>query len=485
MQLNEYEDWYSKRYRRTSSALTTFFIILADMIAIMLCIGAGFFLVKIAYLSHIINSGIDFKSFVTYWPYLPAFIVIFSFNNLYPGASMAPAEELRRISSSSLVVHTGIILSRFIYFLKFDTVSAALVISFVCSTLGLLVVRSIMRSFLSASGLGGIPAVIYGAGYTGRAVVDKLLSNKNAGYVPVLILDDDTEKGSEYQGIPIIHDTGAGPEIVKRLNIKMAIVAMPSLSHYETRKIFIDSVSAFRYNVMIPDISSVTNIWMRVRDFGGILGFATSHRLNMFWNLWIKRFMDLSIVLFGSIIFSPVLLCLVILVKLSSPGPVLYSQERIGEKGKRFKAYKFRSMVADADAKLEQLLAQDPEAKAEWEKNQKIKNDPRVTGIGKFMRKTSLDEIPQFINVFKGEMSLVGPRPIVENEIEKYRDDFMRIFSVRPGLTGLWQVSGRSDTNYADRVSFDTYYLQSWSVWLDLWIIYKTFGVILQGRGAY
>jgi Undecaprenyl-phosphate galactose phosphotransferase WbaP len=449
------------------------------MLSIMLCIGAGFFLIKITY------GRIAFKSFVTYWPYLPAFIVVFFLFNLYPGASLAPAEELRRVSYSTLIVHTGIVLSRHIYYLKFDTVTAALAISFVCSAIGILVGRTVMRSFLSVSGLGGIPAVIYGAGYTGRALVDRLLANKNACYVPVLILDDDAEKGGEYRGVPIIHDTGAGPEIVKRLKIKNALVAMPSLSQPELKNLITTSVSAFRYNVLIPDIYSITNIWMSVRDFGGILGFATSYRLNMFWNLWIKRFLDISIVLFGSIIFFPLFLCIVILVKLSSPGPVLYSHERIGQKGQRFKTYKFRSMVIDADEKLKQLLAQDSGVREEWEKNQKIKNDPRITLIGRFLRKTSLDEVPQFINVIKGEMSLVGPRPIVDSEIEKYGADFRRIFSVKPGLTGLWQVSGRSDTNYADRVSFDTYYLQSWSVWLDIWIIFKTMGVILKGSGAY
>jgi Undecaprenyl-phosphate galactose phosphotransferase WbaP len=477
--LKEYENWYRKRYRRTSSALTAFFIIIADMLAIMLSIGIGFFFVRITY------GSINFKSFVTYWPYLPAFIVMFSFFYLYPGASIAPAEELRRITGASLIVHTGIILSRSIYYLNYDTVSTGMAISFVFSMLVILIGRTLMRNFLSASGLGGIPAVIYGAGYTGKAVVDKLLSNKNAGYIPVLILDDDKEKGSQYHGIPIIHDTGLGPEIVKSLKIKMAIVAMPSLSQKETKNILINSVMAFRYNVLIPDIFSVTNIWMSVRDFGGILGFVTSNKLNMFWNLWIKRLMDISIVTLGAIILSPLLICLAILVKITSPGPVLYSQERIGQRGNRFKAYKFRSMVIDADIKLKQLLAKDSNAKEEWEKNQKLKNDPRITIIGKFMRKTSLDEVPQFINIFKGEMSLVGPRPIVTNEIKKYGDDYERIFSVKPGLTGLWQVSGRSDTNYADRVSFDTYYLQSWSVWLDLWIIYKTIGVVLQRRGAY
>jgi Undecaprenyl-phosphate galactose phosphotransferase WbaP len=455
------------------------------MISIMLCIGAGFFLQKILYLTNIIHHGINFKSFVTYWPYLPAFITVFAINNLYPAASLAPAEELRLVSYSSLIVHTAIVLSRFIYYLGFDTVSAALAISFLCSLVGILAVRSVMRSFLRLSGLGGIPAVIYGAGYTGQAVADKLLANKKSGYVPVLMLDDDKRKGGEYRGIPIINDTSLGPEIVRRFNIKMAVVAMPSLSHRELKKLITGSVSAFRYTIRVPDIYSINDIWTSVRDFGGILGFATANRLNMFWNLWIKRLMDVFIVLAGSLVLSPVLLLTAIAIKLSSPGPVLYSQRRIGQNGKHFNAYKFRSMVADADKKLKELLDTDKNARKEWDQNQKLKNDPRITGIGRFIRKTSIDEFPQFINVLKGEMSLIGPRPIVDNEIEKYGSDFQRIFSIKPGLTGLWQVSGRSDTNYTDRVSYDTYYLQSWSVWLDIWIIFKTFGVILWGRGAY
>jgi Undecaprenyl-phosphate galactose phosphotransferase WbaP len=237
--------------------------------------------------------------------------------------------------------------------------------------------------------------------------------------------------------------------------------------------------------MLIPDFFKNTNIWMSVRDLGGILGLATSYRLNMFWNLWVKRLIDIFIVSVGGIIISPILLTIAVLVKCSSPGPVLYRHKRLGYQGKAFTAYKFRSMVADAEEKLHALLESDSNAKSEWENQHKLKKDPRITAIGKFLRRTSLDELPQLINIFKGDMSLVGPRPIVESEVKKYGEDYHRIFSVKPGLTGMWQVSGRSDTDYSERISFDTYYLQSWSVWLDLWILYKTIGAVLKGRGAY
>jgi Undecaprenyl-phosphate galactose phosphotransferase WbaP len=452
---------------------------IADLFGVMISFGAGFFLVNLYDL-----SAINFKSFITYWPYLPLFIVVFQIAHLYPGVSLAPAEELRHFCIGSLMAHGGIILSRYIEDGEFDPISVAFIISFVFSTMILLICRSIMRAILQKSKLGGIPAVIFGGGTTGRMVVDRCLRHRN-GYVPVLILDDDPATGEEYQGVPIIHDTGIGPELVKRYNIKMAIVAMPRLDRKVLAHLLNYSVSSFRYNVLIPDFFSITNIWMSVRDFDGILGLATSQKLKMFWNLGTKRFIDLSIVILGGIIILPWLFLFALLIKLSSPGPVLYGHTRRGLNGKHFKAYKFRSMVVDAKEQLEIMLESNPQIREEWETNHKVKNDPRVTGIGRFLRRTSFDEFPQLINILKGEMSLIGPRPVVDEEVEKYGEDYDRIFSVKPGLTGLWQVSGRSDTNYAERVAFDTYYLQNWSVWLDLWILYKTFGVVVRGKGAY
>jgi len=201
--------------------------------------------------------------------------------------------------------------------------------------------------------------------------------------------------------------------------------------------------------------------------------------------LAIKRFMDLFVVIVGGILLLPFLLLVALLIKINSPGPVLYKQKRLGKDREYFYAYKFRSMVVDAEQHLQKILDTDPALKKEWDDNHKLHKDPRITGIGRIIRHTSIDEFPQLINILKGEMSLVGPRPIVDDEVKKYGEDYDRIFSIKPGLTGLWQVSGRSDINYLDRVAYDTYYLQSWSVWLDLWIIFKTFGVILFGRGAY
>jgi Undecaprenyl-phosphate galactose phosphotransferase WbaP len=484
MTLADFDTWYRTRYRRTSSALTTTTFIFSDLAAIMLSFAWGFFWVRIYGL---INDygNINAKSFITYWPYLPAFILIFQIHRLYPGVSLAPSEEMRRFFIGSLFAYGGITMSRFIENDKWDSVNTAFLISGVFSTIILLVARSITHWFLHKTKLGGIPTVIYGSGKTGKLVTDCLLSSIRTGYVPVCILDENPLGEDEYNGIPIIHDTSAGPEIVKRYNIKMAIVAMPSLDSKKLKHLQNTSVSAFRYNVLIPNFYNISSIWMSVRDFSGVLGIDASNKLNMPLNLIIKRFMDICVVLFGGILVLPFLLVIALLIKLSSPGNVLYKQERLGINGKHFYAYKFRTMVIDAEQKLKNILETDPELKKEWEENYKLQKDPRITGIGKFLRRTSIDEFPQLINILKGEMSLVGPRPIIDDEIEKYGEDYNRVFSVKPGLTGLWQVSGRSDSNYLDRVAYDIYYQQSWSVWLDLWIIFKTFGVVLVGKGAY
>lgn len=199
----------------------------------------------------------------------------------------------------------------------------------------------------------------------------------------------------------------------------------------------------------------------------------------------LTRFMDIALIIFALPFIIPVFLILGALIALESDGGVFYSQVRIGKDGRRFKAYKFRTMIKDADRLLQSYLDNDPALKAEWEANQKLKNDPRVTRIGSVLRKYSLDELPQLWNIFIGDMGLVGPRPIVDAEVIKYARSFELYKQVRPGLTGLWQVSGRSDTSYERRVELDKYYLLNWSLKLDIQILFRTVLVVVNKKGAY
>ncbi|MDG2941705.1 undecaprenyl-phosphate galactose phosphotransferase WbaP [Bisgaard Taxon 10/6] len=201
-----------------------------------------------------------------------------------------------------------------------------------------------------------------------------------------------------------------------------------------------------------------------------------------------SRFMKRTMDILGSLIIitllSPVLLYLYFSVK-KDGGNAIYGHPRIGRNGRTFKCLKFRSMVVNSKEVLEELLAKDPEARAEWEKDFKLKNDPRITKIGAFIRKTSLDELPQLFNVLKGEMSLVGPRPIVKEELERYQEDVDYYLMAKPGMTGLWQVSGRNDVDYDTRVYFDSWYVKNWSLWNDIAILFKTVNVVLNRDGAY
>lgn len=197
-----------------------------------------------------------------------------------------------------------------------------------------------------------------------------------------------------------------------------------------------------------------------------------------------KRAVDLLCALSLFILLFPLWLMVAAAVRASSPGPVFFGHERVGFGGTTFRCWKFRTMVTNGDAVLDAYLARHPEARAEWERDRKLKSDPRVTRIGHVLRKTSVDELPQLLNVILGEMSLVGPRPVVTDELERYGPDITAYLATRPGITGLWQTSGRSDTTYNERVTLDRRYATEWSFAMDLWILLKTVPAVLAARGS-
>jgi exopolysaccharide production protein ExoY len=197
------------------------------------------------------------------------------------------------------------------------------------------------------------------------------------------------------------------------------------------------------------------------------------------------RVLDVTIALLALLFFLPLLLIISFLILITDPGPIIFAHKRIGHGGRPFYCLKFRSMAVDAKERLERLLATDPQARQEWMHNQKLRDDPRITKIGAVLRKTSLDELPQLLNVLRGDMSLVGPRPIVADEIQRYGRYFSHYCRVRPGITGLWQVSGRSDVSYRRRVAFDVVYTRSYSVALNTKILLYTIPCVLRQRGSY
>jgi exopolysaccharide production protein ExoY len=200
---------------------------------------------------------------------------------------------------------------------------------------------------------------------------------------------------------------------------------------------------------------------------------------------YLKRSLDIVVSISAIIVLSPLFLMVALAVKLSDGGPVIYAHSRVGYGGRAFGCLKFRTMCVDADERLHGYLRANPAAAAEWENTQKLKHDPRVTVIGRALRKTSVDELPQLFNILRGDMSLVGPRPVVTDELQKYGSHTSKYFIMRPGLTGLWQVSGRNDTTYDERVQLDVVYSIHWSFWNDLKIIMKTLPALYYGQGSY
>jgi Undecaprenyl-phosphate galactose phosphotransferase WbaP len=221
-----------------------------------------------------------------------------------------------------------------------------------------------------------------------------------------------------------------------------------------------------------------------VQDFEGLLGIEARKNLLSTSSKVLKRAMDFVLAPLLGLVSLPVLLAAALLVRLDSAGPIFYRQERIGHKGERIKVYKFRTMIPNADQVLEKYLCENSAAREEWNQGQKLKDDPRITRPGKWLRKLSIDELPQVLNILKGEMSLVGPRPMMAEQAALYHGiDFY--YGVRPGLTGLWQVSGRNHTTFEQRAHYDIYYVRNWSVWLDIYILLRTVWVVLSRDGAY
>lgn len=320
-----------------------------------------------------------------------------------------------------------------------------------------------------------------------------------------IICDDQGEKNTLAwfaQGNPFGYEVKRIVNVTMLLNdeVDKIIDQIIETREFDSVVIDLEANALFDLNIMVNHIQRhvrkviVLPKMTKLSVINGVLISSIHHKGMAFYiknNLlspmdqMIKRGFDLLLSFFGLILLSPLLIWLYSIVYKATRGHPFFSHERIGFGGRKFKVYKFRTMYLDADERLELLLESSVESKEEWEKDFKLKNDPRVTKIGAFLRKTSLDELPQLINVLKGEMSLVGPRPIIEAEVEKYGEYFEYFTAVRPGITGLWQVSGRNDIEYDERVQLDVWYVRNWSIELDIQILIKTVLVVLGRKGSY
>ena len=416
------------------------------------------------------------------WYLIPAWWLGTTVAGLLPSWGLGPVEELRRITLLLIIVYAGAAVVLFISKQSESVSRITLTLAFTFSVITVPLVRFLIRKLLIRLKLWGLPTVIYGGGTFGEKIVRFLQDEKTLGYNPIGIFDDNPDSwNTNLMNVPIEGGTNlVTPEA------SVAILAMPGLGGSRISELLEGPLSYYRTVLIIPDLFETPTLWVNPRDLNGILGLEmTSNLLNPFSRL-AKYLFDIGIVLLTGIFWVPICGLVAIAIWLEDRHNPLFLQERIGLGGQKFKTYKFRTMVPNAEEVLKKRLEEDEALRQEWETFYKLRKDPRITKLGRFLRRLSIDELPQLINVISGEMSLVGPRPLPayhSNELSgRVRDLRER---VRPGVTGLWQVSGRSDTGNEGMEQWDPYYVRNWSLWLDAIILIRTMTAVVKGSGAY
>jgi undecaprenyl-phosphate galactose phosphotransferase len=425
--------------------------------------------------------------FVSFWWIPVVFIFFISYEGLYTSSHPFWDEIWHLVKSLSLASIT--VLAIVSLGKMSEKVSRLVLLSMWFSSLFIFPVYRLWgKKFLHKIGVWKERVLILGAGTAGKLVMEGLQREKHMGFDILGFLDDDDQKkGTFINGKKVFGSIKHYPKFVRELGIRTIMIAMPSLPPERLSTLTADIQNHIPNTMIIPDLRGIallnTDLLHLFRE--EIFLMNIRNNLKSLTNRFLKMLFDFTV----SIVLLPLVLPLIgilgLIIRLETPGSVIYAHERIGRNGKGFKCYKFRTMHRDAEEKLREILDKNDAVRSEWENTWKLRDDPRITRVGRFLRKTSLDELPQIFNVLKGEMSLVGPRPYLPRERDEIEENVKVICSARPGITGLWQVSGRSDTGYKYRVKLDAWYIMNWSLWLDIAIIFKTIRVVVKMEGAY
>ena len=455
--------------------LRMFLLILADYISMV-----GIIMLSLL-IDHYFDGKFDEHNIVLFLLFPFIFIGINSLSRLYggsifyPGLGVNKIEELKRItiniSGSYIILFSYLGITRDMgYYSRF-----ALLLSLLLSLLLVPVFRHIIRYFLRNLKWDKIPVLIAGAGLTGNLVKGTIKEDYYYGLEFKGFMDDYvTDKD-------VLGKLEETKKIAKKLGVNYLVICLPfnvAMKHIQSW------INSFQHILLVPDNAIYPILWVYPMTLGHYSGLEISNRLRMRGYRFSKTLIEILLAIVILPCIFPMCLVISILIKLTSRGPVFYRAKRVGLNGKTIEVLKFRTMYVGADKQLSRILEENPEMKKEWESKFKLKDDPRITSIGKFLRKTSLDELPQFWNVIRGEMAIIGPRPIVKSEIHYYGKNFKVFSKVKPGITGLWQVSGRSQTTYESRVNLDMYYVNNWSIWMDYFIFLKTIKEVLLRNGA-
>lgn len=429
---------------------------------------------------------LPFKSLLDIWWIFPVWIFFLYYEGLY-GNQFSFWDETKASWNSIFFSTIGVFIIVSVGRLSEEISRTVTVLMGIFSFIILPFGRITLKRILKNAGLFKRKVLIIGAGETGALVAKAVRKEPNYGYEIVGFLDDDIENaGKIIDGIKVYSGINMIDDYIKDMDINGIFIAIPQMERDRLTKLINDLQHKVEKVFFVPEMRGIAVLNTRLRSFfhEQTFIFEIQNNLSRPLNIFIKRCFDL----FASAVLLPLLIvpmiAIAILIKIDSEGPVIFSQERVGKGGRRFRCLKFRTMYIDAEQRLSQLLQRDPLAKEEYEKYWKLKNDPRVTRVGRFLRETSLDELPQIFNSIKGEMSIVGPRPYMPSEVESVGEIMETCFYVPPGITGLWQVSGRSDMSYDYRIALDLWYVRNWNLWLDIVILFKTIRVVVKREGA-
>ena len=433
------------------------------------------------------DGGTLHISWLNFWVVFPLLYLLFlNIEQLY-NRRMQFWQVIEKIFQASLYAVVAIVIVLYIGKIAASTSRMFIFLLWLFSFIYLTVFRYLTKKFLEKIQLLQIPVLIIGAGKTAELLVKGIINDAGMGYKIIGLLEDNCVRNGILKRFPVLGKFSDVEAVILKTGAQHVFIAAPGLEQEKLTRLIYKVQPLVKNMGIIPNLIGIPMGGIEVESLFNekLMLLRLKNNLARSWNRYLKTIFDFALTLLGTVAISPILIFIAIWIYKDSPGPVIFKHTRIGKNGKKFPCYKFRSMCIDAKEKLAELLENDPVAKAEWERDFKLKNDPRITKSGAFLRKTSLDELPQIFNVLKGEMSLVGPRPVIKEELERYGEYVDDYLMVKPGITGMWQVSGRSDIDYTERVLLDSWYVRNWSVWIDIVMLVKTFKVVLLRKGAY